>query len=252
VETDQESISIKHETVPIELLEYSEDNVNEETDDEFSGVVRNIKEYGFIDPVWCYKREDKYRIINGNHRTKAAVFLGYKELPVAVFDITDDNIAEVVAIRANYARGKLNASKFTKKYNELRRKYGDETLRAMMGISDEKKWKNLYRDVRATLPPAVQRALDKTKHEITDVEDLARVIKNAIAKYGHNLERSFIFFEFSGRTHLTIKATDRAFENIRRVTDYCEANNIDINDYVNALLEHDDGVMKILEDKKHA
>lgn len=241
--------NVEHKKVSVDELKPDEANVNEQGDDEFAALVQNIKEFGFLDPVVCWKKDGKLQIINGEHRWRAAKYLGYSDVPVAIVDIDEEDMARIFSIRFNYGRGKLNPFKFTKVVNELRRKYKPEVLRTMMGISNEKAWKQLYKDVRNQLPPAIRRELDKTKHEITDVDDLARVIKNAIAKYGHNLQNSFIFFEYSGRTHVTIKLNERGWANLQRVTAVCEEHNVDINDYVNILLENDDKAFVMLQEK---
>jgi len=247
--SEDEQRHVEHITVSIDELEPDAANVNEQTEDEFAALVKSIKEFGFLDPVLCFRKDGKLRIINGEHRWKAAKFLGYIEIPVAIVELDEDDIAHVLSIRMNYARGRLNPFKFTKLFNELRRKYDPETLRAMMGIGNEKVFKNLYRDVRAQLPPAVRRELDKTKQEITDVEDLARVIRNAVARYGHNLQNNFIFLEYGGRMHLAIKLSERSWSNVERIAVACEEHDIDINDYINVLLEDDDRVFNVLDTK---
>ena len=50
-------------------------------------LAESIKTYGIINPILVRKKEDKYEIIAGERRFRAAQLVGLKEVPVIVKEI---------------------------------------------------------------------------------------------------------------------------------------------------------------------
>jgi ParB family chromosome partitioning protein len=109
-------------------------NFNNELLNELS---ESIKEQGIIQPILVRKKsEDKYEIIAGERRWRAAQLAKIHEVPVIVLNIDDKKSLEF-AILENIQRSDLNGIEEALGYDNLVRKfaYSQETLSKILGKS---------------------------------------------------------------------------------------------------------------------
>ena len=109
-------------------LTFNEDGLNE--------LSESIKQHGIIQPLVVRKLGDKFEIIAGERRYKAATQAGLTKVPVIVSDIDDNKSAEVALVE-NIQRRNLTAIEEAKSYkNLLDRGYlTQEQLASKMGVS---------------------------------------------------------------------------------------------------------------------
>ena len=81
-------------------------------------LADSIKEYGIIQPLIVTKRGDRYLIVAGERRFRAAKIAGLKEVPVIVKDMTDQEIREVALVE-NLQRENLNPIESARAIQEL-------------------------------------------------------------------------------------------------------------------------------------
>ncbi len=130
-------------------LTFNEEGLNELSD--------SIKQHGIIQPLVVRKLGDKYEIIAGERRYKAATQAGLTKVPVIISDIDDNKSAEVALVE-NIQRRNLTAIEEAKSYkNLLDRGYlTQEQLAAKMGVSQS----SIANKLRLlNLDPEVQDAL---------------------------------------------------------------------------------------------
>ena len=109
-------------------------NFNQELLNELS---ESIKEQGIIQPILVRKKsEDKYEIIAGERRWRAAQLAKIHEVPVIILNIDDKKSLEF-AILENIQRSDLNGIEEALGYDNLVRKFGysQETLSKILGKS---------------------------------------------------------------------------------------------------------------------
>ena len=109
-------------------------NFNQELLNELS---ESIKEQGIIQPILVRKKsEDKYEIVAGERRWRAAQLAKIHEVPVIVLNIDDKKSLEI-AILENIQRSDLNGIEEALGYDNLVRKfsYSQETLSKILGKS---------------------------------------------------------------------------------------------------------------------
>ena len=96
----------------------------------------SIKQHGIIQPLVLRKLGDKYEIIAGERRYKAAQMAGLTTVPAVISNIDDDKSAEVALIE-NIQRKNLTAIEEAKSYkNLLDRGYlTQEQLAEKLGVS---------------------------------------------------------------------------------------------------------------------
>ena len=71
--------------IPIDKIIPNDWNTNKMSDKEFNRLVKEIEEVGFIDyPQVVPIEDEKYVLIGGEHRHRAARVCGYTELPCVV------------------------------------------------------------------------------------------------------------------------------------------------------------------------
>ncbi len=65
---------------------------------ELSELVNSIKEKGVLEPILVRKKEQRYEIISGERRFRAAVEAGFKEIPCIEVDVSDNEALEIALI----------------------------------------------------------------------------------------------------------------------------------------------------------
>ena len=105
-------------------------------ENELNELVASIKLHGIIQPLVLRQIGDKYEIIAGERRYKAATLAGLKTVPAVIADIDDNKSAEV-AIVENVQRRDLSAIEEARSYKNLLDKgYLTQTeLAKKMGLS---------------------------------------------------------------------------------------------------------------------
>ena len=126
------------EKIPIHLVyanpSQPRKNFNQELLNELSD---SIKEQGIIQPILVRKKsEDKYEIVAGERRWRAAQLAKIHEVPVIILNIDDKKSLEF-AILENIQRSDLNGIEEALGYDNLVRKFGysQETLSKILGKS---------------------------------------------------------------------------------------------------------------------
>jgi ParB family chromosome partitioning protein len=109
-------------------------NFNQEL---LSELSESIKEQGIIQPILVRKKsEDKYEIVAGERRWRAAQLAKIHEVPVIILNVDDKKSLEF-AILENIQRSDLNGIEEALGYDNLVKKFGysQETLSKILGKS---------------------------------------------------------------------------------------------------------------------
>lgn len=102
-----EKLSIQY--VPIDSVHPNRWNPNRQGDHEHELLIKSMSEDGFTQPVVCFKNEDGVvTIADGEHRWRAAYALGYKEIPVVITPMNEEQ-ARIATLRHNRAKGSEDA-----------------------------------------------------------------------------------------------------------------------------------------------
>lgn len=81
-------------------------------------LALSIKTYGILNPLLVRKQNDKYEIIAGERRYRAAKMLGLTELPVIIKEVDDKQLQELALIE-NIQRNNLNPMEEAESYKEI-------------------------------------------------------------------------------------------------------------------------------------
>ena len=105
-------------------------------DASLSDLALSIKQHGIIQPLVLRRKNDKYEIIAGERRYKAAKLAGLASVPAVISNL-DDNASAEVAIVENIQRKDLTAIEEAKSYQSLLDKgyMTQDELARKMGLS---------------------------------------------------------------------------------------------------------------------
>ena len=99
-------------------------------------LAHSIKEKGVLQPLLVRKKNDKYEIIAGERRWRAAQLAGLNEVPVIVKDLNDSETLEIALIE-NLQRENLSAIEEAEGLNRLMNEYAytQEVIGKVIGKS---------------------------------------------------------------------------------------------------------------------
>ena len=99
-------------------------------------LASSIKEHGIIQPLVLRRLGDKYEIIAGERRYKAAQLAGLTEVPAIISNIDDNKSAEIALVE-NVQRRNLNSLEEAKSYKKILDKEGltQDELAKKIGVS---------------------------------------------------------------------------------------------------------------------
>ena len=164
-------------------LTFDEDALNE--------LAKSIRQHGIIQPLVLRKIGNKYEIIAGERRYKAAYIAGLSKVPAVIIDLNDNESAEV-AIVENIQRKNLSPIEEAKSYKKLldRGYLTQEELASRMGktqgsISNKLRLLNLTEEVQDALlnnqiSERHARSLLKVENEDEQIELLNRIINERL------------------------------------------------------------------------
>ena len=104
--------------------------------DALNELAESIKNYGIIQPIVVSKNNDKYEIIAGERRYRAAKIANLKKVPVIIKEYDEKTKSEIALIE-NIQREDLNILERANAYKEIIDKYGisQEKLAEKIGKS---------------------------------------------------------------------------------------------------------------------
>jgi ParB/RepB/Spo0J family partition protein len=189
----------------------------------FNELVENVKANGMLESITVVEAGDRFLLVAGEHRWKAALLAGLTHGPAIVLDSEQWSIDErrIQLVKMNVLKGKLDGAKFIDLYQDLLKRIPDPNeLKRRMGF--DAKDAELHRLIKQTsdaLPEQMQKELARRKETIRSVEDLSSTVKSLFARYGASLEASFVVFSFLGQTHLMVRCTPETFAPIQALAE---------------------------------
>jgi ParB family transcriptional regulator, chromosome partitioning protein len=161
-------------------------------EDAIEELAQSISAYGIIQPISIRMlAADRYELVAGERRLRAARRLGMKEVPAIIVDITDRDSA-AIALLENLQREDLNFIEEAEAYNNLMKEhsYTQEKLAEVIGkkqstIANKIRILKLSENVRKillvnSLTERHARALLKLPDEPLQMKVLEAVVKNSL------------------------------------------------------------------------
>ncbi|HPB19490.1 MAG TPA: ParB/RepB/Spo0J family partition protein [Bacteroidales bacterium] len=175
--------------IPVDQIESNPFQPRTDFDEEaLYDLADSIKHLGIIQPITVRKiGENKYQLISGERRLRAAKLANLNEIPAFVKDADDDTLLELALVE-NIQRQDLNAIEIANSYQKLLEEFNltQEELSSRVG-KNRATISNYLRILN--LPPAIQAAIRYEKitmgharalASIDDDDDLMSVFKKTI------------------------------------------------------------------------
>lgn len=123
---DEPAISENTDTVEALRITLVEPNKNQPRHsfdkDKIDELSESIKEHGVIQPIIVVKNDDRYKIVAGERRWRAAKKAGLKEIPAVIRNYSEFEIAQIALIE-NLQRENLNPIEEALGYQTLMSKF---------------------------------------------------------------------------------------------------------------------------------
>ena len=111
------------ETLRITLVEPNKNQPRHQFDnDKIEELAESIKEHGVIQPIIVARNDDRYKIVAGERRWRAAKKAGLKEIPAVIRNYSEFEIAQIALIE-NLQRENLNPIEEALGYQTLMNKF---------------------------------------------------------------------------------------------------------------------------------
>jgi ParB/RepB/Spo0J family partition protein len=255
--------------LPIDNLVFTDWNVNEMADAEFSELVSEIEEHGFDEPLGVIPSKDdptNYIVLSGEHRVRACHALGIKMVPAVVKTFltdADEATIKMWSVKRNNIRGRINAEKFAALERNLTEKHkiSLEAARQKMLVKGEmlkalRKTKAVLDNEEAAGAPAAkegtsgddtdddddgtQAGKDK-REEVGKRKNLLAALKNAeeevLIQSADTVEHGYLFFSQGQGTHLVVNESKRLYGLVKRLTAACKGASATADDFLCAAIE---------------
>lgn len=144
--------------VPLERIDHNPYQPRKDFDaEDLASLRRSIETHGILQPVVVRSAGDRFQLVAGERRLRAAQAAGIREIPVRVVDFDDQQVLEA-ALAENIHRSDLNPIEKAQGFKDYLQRFGmtQEQLAARLGL-DRSTISNLVNLLE--LPALVQEAL---------------------------------------------------------------------------------------------
>jgi ParB family transcriptional regulator, chromosome partitioning protein len=148
------------QTIPLDKLIAHPLNANRMSEAVFKKLLRNIERTGMYEPIVVRKHPEidgSFQIINGHHRVKALVELGYETADCVIWDV-DDAEAAVLLATLNRLAGSDVLDKRRELLNRLREDFGAGELAKLLPQTK----KQIEALVNLKIPDVPSRQIERT------------------------------------------------------------------------------------------
>ncbi len=195
-------------------------NVNVMSSTEFNLLCESLAKSGFCPALVVAPRNDKYVIIDGNHRFRAARLNNWATVPCHVLDIDDVTEQEILSARMNLVQGNVDRILFTRLWSKIRGSLDHTSAMRILGVSDERRLASLViipkrkMDTQIDLDDQVQAVMNR----VPVVTDLIAVVRAALGDCNTS-EFDHLVFQVHGSTVALVRCTPDQMAQVLKVFD---------------------------------
>lgn len=230
---------IERKDLDIDLLDENEGNPNVMGKRAFDLLVDNMQSQGCTENVVVRPVDDRYRIVSGHHRVKAARYLGWETVPCAIIldPAFDEEKETFQLVRMNMIKGKLDPQLFYEQYQKVAGKYGDDLIQDMFGFADDNEFKRLITQTAKSLPDELKEKFKEAAKQVKTIDQLAAVLNHLFATYGDTVPYAFMVFDHGNQKNFWIRIEKKTFTALSLIGDLCCEMSITMDDVLGALIQ---------------
>jgi ParB/RepB/Spo0J family partition protein len=133
---DLRSAELDIRTIPLDLIDPDEKNPNEMDPALYDGMLRDIRERGYTQPILVWPRDGRFQMIDGEHRWRALGELGYAAAPAVVIEAESEDEARLKLLTMNRFRGQFVPIKLAYLLADLATRIPEKEMSRRLGMDD--------------------------------------------------------------------------------------------------------------------
>jgi ParB/RepB/Spo0J family partition protein len=223
--------------VALESIEPNEWNPNEMTEAEFSMLVDNITRLGFADPLLVVEDGNRYRIIDGEHRYRAALLLGMEQVPAVVVDLAEKD-QRMQTVRLNNIKGEWDPIKFNKLVSDMLEKHelSIEDAAYELGFADPSEFHLLRELMRDSLPDEkTKKEFDNKAKSANTASDLYNILTDLMGTM-QNPDGSLWIRKPKGSKSIWVVSNQQLVSAIVDLNNWCKKNKVTLEEKLVSIL----------------
>lgn len=235
----------------LDLIEPDPANVNVMTPQTFNELVTMIQDDGFDEPIQVAplmgedgKRKltedgrEKFVIIGGEHRFKAATVLGMNTVPSVIKNVTDEAKRRMSMVKRNMVRGELDRVKFNSLVKDLqeRHKIEQQLIAKGMGFSNDRNFGKYFKAQKEEKDAKATKMFDESRKEIMLVDNLSYVLSEVCGKYGETMPAGWLWFCYKNKLHLMLQTEADLYKAMQVLVAFVKRSEKDLNGFLNAAI----------------
>ena len=158
-------------------------------------LSNSIKVYGILQPITVRQKDDKYELIAGERRFRAAKMAGLKQIPVIFKEIKEEKVMEIALIE-NIQREDLNPVEEAEAYQKLMEEFSmtQDQVATVVGksrpaVANTLRLLNLSEEVQeALLDGKISERHARSLLKLTDMDDQVKLLNKIIEETGVKID----------------------------------------------------------------
>jgi len=111
-------------------------NSNKMNESQLNHLIAEFKRIGYLSPILVRPKGDRFEVVGGAHRLRAAGIAGMTEIECVVKEMTDDE-AKVTGINLNRVHGEDDPEKLAELLKELKGSFDISELSGLINMSEK-------------------------------------------------------------------------------------------------------------------
>jgi len=172
----------RYRHIPISELEPpSKDIRTTMGEDELNDLVESIKRYGVLQPIGVRKRYDKFEVVWGYRRVRAAIMAGLATIPALVIE-ADDAKSDFLKLHENVMREDMNPIDTARVLSRMIKEYGLSHGQVAKMLNRSDAWVSQHLRLLSA-PKELVEAVEDGKMSFTVARELVQIDDEDEVKY---------------------------------------------------------------------
>jgi len=196
--------------IPVDRIVPSDWNPNHMPDETFRELADEILREGFDHPIVVVPLGDRFRLVSGEHRWKAAKATGLQEIPAIIKTDWDEKMEKIETVRRNLLTGKLDDQRFAALVNSLRAEHDIpvSVLSQEMGFRSTAEFQSHYQKELTQKKKQQEAVVEEVQSgpEQT-LENLTTFVAEVVQTYGDTAGEGLVGFYHRGKPAFLVSCT---------------------------------------------
>lgn len=128
--------NLEYQNVPLELIDFDEQNPNELTPDLYEALKADIRDFGFWQPILVTPADGRFRMIDGEHRARIISELGGASIPAVIADEMTADQARMRLVTMNRFKGAFKPLPLAALLSGLKESFSETEIRQRIGMDE--------------------------------------------------------------------------------------------------------------------